>query len=57
MSSIGTKWISRSLFVLLIATGLFWFGRLQSWEWLTVAGAYLGYNLFSSFSDKIQPKG
>lgn len=49
MKDMLTKWISRSLFVLLLGTWLFYSGKLASWEWLVLCGAYLGYNLFSTY--------
>jgi hypothetical protein len=49
MKDLLTKWISRSLVVLAVGTWLFYVGKLASWEWLTLCGAYLGYNLFQTY--------
>jgi hypothetical protein len=55
MQNLLTKWVSRSLFVLAVGTWLFYVGKLASWEWLTLCGAYLGYNLFQMFGPNGKP--
>ena len=44
-----TKFISRSLLVLACGTVLLAVGKISSMEWIILAGAYLGYNLFGSY--------
>jgi hypothetical protein len=51
MKQEGVKWLSRSLLVFAVACVFFYIGKLSSTEWLISAGSYLGYNLFSKFSD------
>lgn len=45
-----TKFISRSLLVLSAGTVLLIIGKISSMEWIILAAAYLGYNLFGSYA-------
>lgn len=42
LDTLINKWISRKLFVFLIATLLLWFADLESGDWTMIAVVYLG---------------
>lgn len=42
LDSLINKWVSRKLFVFLIATLLLWFADLESSDWTVIAVVYLG---------------
>jgi hypothetical protein len=42
LDTLINKWISRKLFVFIIATLLLWFADLESSDWAMIAVVYLG---------------
>jgi len=42
LDTLINKWISRKLFVFIIATLLLWFADLESSDWTMIAVTYLG---------------
>ena len=44
-----SKWLSRKLFVFLVATGLVLAGKISDATWLAVALAYMGANLLRHY--------
>ena len=42
LDTLINKWISRKLFVFIIATLLLWFADLESSDWTVIAVVYLG---------------
>lgn len=42
LDTLINRWISRKLFVFIIATNLLWFADLESSDWTMIAVVYLG---------------
>ena len=42
LDTLINKWISRKLFVFIVATALLWFADLESSDWAMIAVVYLG---------------
>lgn len=39
------KWLSRKLLILIMASIFVWFGKIDGWQWLLMAAAYMGMNV------------
>jgi len=51
------KWLSRKLVVLIIATLLVYLGKIDGWQWVLMASAYLGMNVLDKIVGRNDTKG